>query len=95
MGTNSLIRTLGQTIAVSVFGYIFNLYIVKYFTNIGISGVDPSNLYKSSTYNAAVTSEQIKFALNSSFHVLFIILVGISVVSLILSIMMPKHVKEV
>jgi len=95
MATNSLIRTLGQTIAVSVFGYIFNLYIVKYFTNIGISGVDPSNLYKSSTYNAAITSEQIRFALNSSFHVLFIILVGISVVSLILSIMMPKHVKEV
>ncbi|RII34895.1 MFS transporter [Clostridium chromiireducens] len=91
MATNSLIRTLGQTIAVSVFGYIFNLYIVKYFANIGISGVDPSNLYKSSTYNAAVTSENIRFALNSSFHVLFIILVGISIISLILSMLMPNR----
>ncbi|MFW2489634.1 MDR family MFS transporter [Clostridium chromiireducens] len=95
MSTNSLIRTLGQTIAVSVFGYIFNLYIVKYFTNIGINGVDPSNLYKSSEYNAAVTSEHIRLALNSSFHVLFIILVGISIISLILSMLMPKHIKEV
>lgn len=94
IAANSLIRTLGQTIAVSVFGYIFNVYIVKYFTNLGINGVDPSNLYKSSVHNAAVTSEQIKLALNSSFHILFIILIVISVISLILSIMMPKIVDK-
>jgi len=88
--TNSLLRTLGQTIGVSVFGSIFNLYIIKYFIQLGIKGVDPSNLYKSSTYNTAVTSEQIKFSLNSSLHVLFIILIMISSISLILSIVMPK-----
>jgi len=88
--TNSLLRTLGQTIGVSVFGSIFNLYIIKYFIQLGIIGVDPSNLYKSSTYNTAVTSEQIKFSLNSSLHVLFIILIMISSISLILSIVMPK-----
>ena len=90
MATNSLLRTLGQTIGVSVFGSIFNLYIVKYFIQLGINGVDPSNLYKSSAYNVAVTSEQIKFSLNSSLHVLFIIFIIISSISLILSIVMPK-----
>ena len=90
MATNSLLRTLGQTIGVSVFGSIFNLYIIKYFVNLGINGVDPSNLYKSSTYNTAVTIEQIKLSLNSSLHVLFIILIVISSISLILSIVMPK-----
>ena len=78
MATNSLLRTLGQTIGVSVFGSIFNLYIIKYFIKLGINGVDPSNLYKSSTYNTAVTSEQIKLSLNSSLHVLFIIFIIIS-----------------
>lgn len=90
MATNSLLRTLGQTIGVSVFGSIFNLYIIKYFIKLGINGVDPSNLYKSSTYNTAVTIEQIKLSLNSSLHVLFIILIVISSISLILSIVMPK-----
>jgi len=90
MATNSLLRTLGQTIGVSVFGSIFNLYIIKYFIKLGINGVDPSNLYKSSTYNTAVTIEQIKLSLNSSLHVLFIILIIISSISLILSIVMPK-----
>jgi len=90
MATNSLLRTLGQTIGVSVFGSIFNLYIIKYFIKLGINGVDPSNLYKSSTYNTAVTNEQIKLSLNNSLHVLFIILIIISSISLILSIVMPK-----
>ncbi len=91
--TNSLLRTLGQTIGVSVFGSIFNLYIVKYFTQIGIKGVEPSNLYNSSASNLTVTSEQIKLSLNSSLHILFIILVIIGILSLILSIVMPKIVK--
>ncbi|EKQ53592.1 MULTISPECIES: MDR family MFS transporter [unclassified Clostridium] len=90
MATNSLLRTLGQTIGVSVFGSIFNLYIIKYFTNLGINGVDPSNLYKASTYNTTVTVEQIKLSLSSSLHILFTILIGISILSLILSIIMPK-----
>lgn len=90
IAANSLLRTLGQTIGVGVFGSIFNIYIIKYFVQLGIKGVDPSNLYNSSAYNAAVTGEQIKFSLNSSLHVLFIILIIISGLSLILSIIMPK-----
>jgi len=93
--TNSLLRTLGQTIGVSVFGSIFNLYISKYFIKLGINGVDPSNLYESSTYNVAVTSEQIRLSLNSSLHVLFIILIIIAILSLILSIAMPKRVENI
>ena len=92
---NSLLRTIGQTIGVSVFGSIFNLYIVKYFTNHGIRGVDPSNLYKLVSTNGAVTMEQVKLSLSSSLHVLFIIFIVISVLSLVLTAIMPKDVKEV
>ena len=87
---NSLLRTLGQTIGVSVFGSMFNSYIVKYFTQLGINGVDPSNLYNMSATNTAVSIEQIKLSINSSLHFLFIIFIMISILSLILSIIMPK-----
>lgn len=88
--TNSLLTTLGQTIGVSIFGIIFNLYIIKYFLQLGIKGINPSNMYKSTAYNGAVTSEQIKLSINSSLHVLFIVLIIISILSLILSIAIPK-----
>jgi hypothetical protein len=80
-----LLKTIGQTIGVSIFGSIFNIYIIKYFTQLGINGVDPSNLY-----NSAVTDEQIRLSLNSSLHFLFIILIGIAVISLLSSMIMPK-----
>ncbi len=87
---NSLLRTLGQTIGVSIFGGIFNFYIVKYFMQRGIKGVNPGNLYKASAHSTAVTVDQIKYSLNSSLHILFIILIAISITSLVLSIVMPK-----
>jgi len=90
IATNSLLRTLGQTIGVGVFGSIFNLYIIKYFIQLGVKGVDPSNLYNSSAQNAFITAEQIKLSLNSSLHVLFMILIIISILSLVLSVLMPK-----
>jgi EmrB/QacA subfamily drug resistance transporter len=92
ISTNSLLRTLGQTIGVGVFGSIFNLYIIKYFIKLGVEGVNPSNLYSSSAQNVVVTAEQIKLSLNSSLHVLFMILIIISILSLVLSVLMPKMV---
>lgn len=94
VGANTLFRTLGQTIGISVFGSIFNLYITKYFVQLGIEGVDPSNLYNSSVYNHVVSGEHIKLSLNSSMHVIFVMLVLISCVSFILSIMMPTIKKQ-
>ncbi|OPJ57949.1 MDR family MFS transporter [Clostridium oryzae] len=94
VATNSLLRTLGQTIGVSVFGSIFNVFIVKYFSNLGIEGVNPSNIYKSSAHSTVVTGEQIRLSLNSSLHVLFIILIIISLLVLILSAVMPTMEKR-
>ena len=94
MSTNSLLRTLGQTIGVSIFGSIFNLYIVKYFVKLGINGVEPSDLYKASSGNAILTNEQISLSLNSSLHVLFIIFVVICIVASVLSVLMPKIIES-
>mgnify|MGYP002344561298 CR=1 FL=1 len=89
VAANALLRTLGQTIGISVFGNIFNLYITKYFIQQGIRGVDPSNLYQSSAVHVALTTEQIRLSLNSSLHVLLVVFIIISCLSLILSIAMP------
>ena len=67
--TNALVRTLGQTIAVSIFGGVFNLSIVRYFNNIGIKGVEPNNLYSTVGLNSGITLNNIKVSLNSGLHV--------------------------
>ncbi len=94
VATNSLLRTLGQTIGISIFGNIFNSYITKYFIQHGISGIEPSNLYQSSLSHHALTPEQIRLSLNSSIHVLFVAFIIISCLSLILSIAMPGTKKK-
>ena len=88
---NSLVKTLGETIGISIFGSIFNLSITNFFVERGIPGVDPGNLYKSSANHPAVTAELTKLSLNSSLHVLFILFIVVSGLSLILSICMPNR----
>jgi EmrB/QacA subfamily drug resistance transporter len=90
---NSLLKTLGETIGVSVFGGVLNLYIIKYFVQRGINGVDSGNLYPSSAHNSVVTSELTKLSLVSSLHALFIIFILMSCLSTILAIMMPNITK--
>lgn len=92
--SNSLVRTLGQTIGVSIFGSIFNQSIVKYFNNLGIKGVDPGNLYTSSSLNNGVSLEQIKLSLNSGLHVIYILLIIITIVSFILSFTLQNGLKQ-
>ncbi|EHL08176.1 transporter, major facilitator family protein [Desulfitobacterium hafniense DP7] len=94
VGTNSLLRTLGQTIGISVFGTIFNLYITKYFTRQGIEGINPGNLYQPDLSHAALGAEQITLSLNSSMHVLFAAFIIITLLSMILAMTMPGMKKE-
>ncbi|MBU3199724.1 MFS transporter [Clostridium estertheticum] len=91
---NSLVRTLGQTIAVSVFGTILNMYIVKYFNNIGVSGINPSNLYSSATSSNSVSMLQVKLSLNSGLHEVFIAMIVIAIASLALSFMFDTKSKN-
>lgn len=92
--TNSLLRTLGQTIGVSIFGNVFNFYIVKYFNGIGIRGVNPNNLYSSSASGVTFPAGQVSLSLNSAMHVLFIIFIVLSVLCLVLSAAMPKGMED-
>lgn len=88
--TNSLLRTLGQTIGVSIFGGVLNIFIIKYFTNIGISGINPANLYSKTESGIAATASQIKLSLNSSLHMIFLLQILLAALCLILSFTLPK-----
>lgn len=88
---NSLVRTLGQTIGVSIFGSIFNFFIVEYFLGRGIKGVDPSNLYQAVSGQPLLTEEQIRLSLTSSLHVLFFILISLAALSFLLTVILPKN----
>jgi len=91
--TNSLLRTLGQTIGVSIFGGIFNADIVNYFNKIGINGVDNHNLYTTAS-DVGVTGDQIKLSLNSATHIIYVIFILIATLCLILAFVLPKVIRK-
>jgi len=91
---NSLVRTIGQTIGVSILGSIVNLSIVRYFNDIGIKGIKPDNIYSSKAINVNLSAEHIKASIYSGVHLVFIILVAISVLCLALSLILPNNLKE-
>jgi MFS family permease len=94
MASNSLIRTLGQTIGVSIFGSLFNLNIIRYFNNIGIKGIAPNNLYSSKMPRSEMYYRQVKESLNSSLHIVFIGMIVISALCVVLSFTLKSKLKK-
>lgn len=90
MAANSLLRILGQTIGISILGGIFNFYIVKYFQQIGVNGINPSNMYASAAENVAVTNEQIRASLNHSLFYIYAIFIALSLLCVIFILLTPK-----
>jgi EmrB/QacA subfamily drug resistance transporter len=86
VAVNSLLRSLGQTIGVSVFGGLFNYNISNYFVKMGVNGVNSSNMYQLSD----VTREQIKLSINSSIHIIFVLFIFVSALTLACAIIIPK-----
>jgi len=91
---NSLVRTLGNTIGVSIFGMIFNLNIIGYFSNLGVKGIDPNNLYNQVGVISGVSLHTIQSSLISAIHVVFMSLIVIAVLCLLLSFLLPSNLKE-
>ncbi|MBU3180754.1 MDR family MFS transporter [Clostridium psychrophilum] len=92
--TNSLVRTLGQTIAVSIFGSILNTNIVKYFNNIGVKGIKPNNLYSTQTLSSGVSLVQIKLSLISGLHQVFTVFIIIALASFALCFMFKSKTRK-
>jgi Arabinose efflux permease len=91
---NSLLRTLGQTIGISIFGSIFNLNILKYFNKLGVKNIELNNLYSMTNGNRSISLEQIKIAINSGLQVIFIVSILVVAVCLVLSFTISSQLKE-
>ena len=92
-GLNSLVRSLGQTIAIGIFGGVFNRNIVNYFVSQGITGVDPNTLY-SLPAGLKISLQNVAIAVNSALHIIFKLFIIITLVCLLLSILLPSNLKE-
>jgi EmrB/QacA subfamily drug resistance transporter len=92
--TNSLLRTLGQTIGISIFGSIFNLTIIQYFNKLGVIGIDPNNLYALTGQNAQLSIQNIKLSITSGLHGVFINLILIGIICLAFSFRLSNGLKE-
>lgn len=89
---NSLVRTIGQTIGVAIFGSIVNRNIVEYFNNLGIKEIDPNDLY-STTNMSTVSLQDIQLSISSSLHIVFLAFICIAVVCIALSFLLPSELK--
>jgi EmrB/QacA subfamily drug resistance transporter len=92
--SNTLLRTLGQTIGVSIFGSMFNLSIINYFNKIGVQNIDPNNLYSKAEAGLKFTISNIKNSQISGIRNIFIVLIVLSVACLLLSFALPNKLKE-
>jgi len=91
---NSLIRTLGQTIGVSILGTVFNFKIVEYFDRLGIKEIDPANLYALANTMTGVDLSMVKEALSFSLHQVYFALILLSVLSLIFSFPLSSSLRR-
>jgi EmrB/QacA subfamily drug resistance transporter len=91
---NSLVRTIGQTIGVSILGTVVNLSIVKYFNSLGIKGIKPDDLYTSTAVSSNLSVEQIRASIFSGVNVVFIILVFVTLICLALSFTLSNKLRE-
>lgn len=85
--SNALLRTLGQTIGISVFGSLLNSNIIRYFNERGIEGVVPNDLYSAK----GILAEHIKGSQSEALQVIFLCLIAITAVCLILTMVIPKE----
>lgn len=88
--SNSLLRTIGQTVGVSIFGIVFNVNISRYFHRIGINNVDTNSIYSSGKIDNLISVGCIKDALEYGIHIIFIMMLIISIVSLVFAYIIPR-----
>lgn len=93
-GANALLKTIGQTVGVAVFGVILNLSISKYLDKLGIMGVAASNLYTSNRGNANISANQVKASLNYGVHWLILIFITLAAICISLSLIMSSSLKK-
>jgi EmrB/QacA subfamily drug resistance transporter len=90
VAVNSLVRNLGQTVGISVFGALFNLGIVRGFEAGGIATYDLGNLYDLASYQLGVTWDQVVVVLTDAVHVLFAVFAAVVALCLLLALVMPR-----
>lgn len=87
--TNSLIRTLGQTIGVSIFGSILNNGIGTYFKGKSIEGIDSNNIF-TAIDNNIIKAVDGSNAMFNGMHFIFIAMIFVAVMGLIVTFLLPK-----
>ena len=91
---NSLVRTIGHTIGVGIFGSVFNLNIVGYFNNLGIKGVHPNDIYSAAGHGGNISLQNIQISINTALHPVFLIMIISTAVCIVLSLLLPSELKE-
>lgn len=87
--TITLIRTLGQTIGVAIFGTIMNIGIMNHFKKIGLNKITPDDLnLKNNIFHLGIL--EIKNGFFSGVHDIFLVLFIVSIISILIIVFLPR-----
>lgn len=84
--TMNLIRTIGQTLGVSILGSVLNIGIRNHFQNLGMNHITSDVLGSS---NNGLTHAQTILGFNSGLHLVFISLLLIAIINILIAIFSP------
>ncbi len=93
--SNSLTRTLGQTVGIAVLGAAFNNSLNSYVLNhlpSGWQGGDISNALMSASANIPPgVLEQLRSGMAHSLHLVFILVFALALITVLASVTLPSH----
>ncbi|WP_446899041.1 MDR family MFS transporter [Clostridium sp. LBM24168] len=93
--SNALVRNLGQTIGVSIFGSIFNLSIIRYLGKMGTYNINPNNICSSLISVPTISKHLVENSLNFGLHTIFLFMCALDVVILVLSLNLSNGLKKI
>lgn len=85
-GSIMFVRTLGQTLGVSAFGFILNSSIVKYFSKTNID-IDPANILS----NTAIDKTEIIKSLFAGYNNVYWGCLIVGIVCVIFALLLPSN----
>jgi len=88
IGFNTLIKTLAQTIGISVFGACINTSLAAYFKGQAQFSIDINNL---ASPENGLSLLEIQTALFSAVHYVFLLLLVISLLNFVFAYFLPKE----
>lgn len=90
VGVNSLLKSIGEAIGISIFGWLFNTRMLALFSEKGVTNINLGNPHAAAGTNPAVTQELIALVFSDTLFYLFAVMTGLAFISLVVALIFAR-----